>query len=1149
MNPVAIPPPGQVQRWTKCVGSASTYTLANLVSRERRFCVFVANDSDNAYRLMHEIQFFAPDVPQFVLPDPETLPYDTMSPPANLVSDRISCLYELPNIRFGILVLPIRTLMQKLPPRDYIQGRSFHIKVGDRFDPIGKRNELIRAGYRSASTVYERGEFAIRGNVVDIYAYGLDVPVRVDLFDDIVESLRYFNVDTQRTEERTEEIAYQPVYEFPFDEAGISTFRSNWHQRFHGDIRRCTTYQEVSKGKYPEGLECYFPLFFNNINTIFDYLPEDVVFAFDTNFKSSADAYEAEIRSRYTDLRLDESRPLLPPQQLFLSLEEIQMHTKAFSRIEILEGSTATRHTIDFDLQRLPDLTINHRAHDPIASLRDFCEKSSKRMLLVVETAGRREFVQEFLARHQLQLKAFNSLREFLSHSHEFGLIVAGIDRLCELPDTFIITEMELFATHSSATVIRNRTKTIDPDLLIRNLAEIEIGSPVVHLTHGIARYQGLEVIRSGTVESECVILEFDRGDRVLVPVTNLDVISRYVGASGETIPLNRLGGSSWGKAKTRAIQRIRDIAAELMSLYANRELVQRRNYREPSDEFHTFCDRCSFELTLDQQQATRDVLDDLINPRPMDRLVCGDVGFGKTEIAMRAAFHVASQGRQVAVLVPTTLLVQQHYDTFLDRFANEALSIEFISRLRTQTERRLIEKKLQDGTLDIVIGTHHLLSKRIGFKDLGLLIIDEEHRFGVRQKETIRKLKTDVDTLALSATPIPRTLNMALEGVRQLSVISTPPANRLPIKTIVTEYNDALIADAINREIDRGGQVYYLYNRVETIHSVAENLASLLPSAKINVAHGQMPKQALSSRMRSFYHREFNVLVCTTIIESGIDIPNANTIIIHRSDEFGIAQLHQIRGRVGRSFKQAYAYMLIPGETMMTADSKKRLEAISSADELGAGFTLAMHDLEIRGAGELLGQEQSGVIEGIGYGLYIQMLNRAVKDLQQNHELDLEQYFETEAEVDFHQPTLIPAYYVDDVSLRLVLYRQIASKTTNLELDRLQEEFIDRFGPMPGAVVNLFRVARIKLRAANAGIGAIKVDKERATLELVDPSKFDTSLILQLVQQKPDKYSLKGEQQLKVDFSKESDQDRFTAVEKLLVRLTASDVRTELAA
>ncbi|MEE8244836.1 MAG: transcription-repair coupling factor, partial [Pseudomonadales bacterium] len=946
------------------------------------FTLVVANNTAEAERWLDQIGLFSDAVSPLHFPDWETLPYDAFSPHQDIISERLATLSRLPKVHQGVLVVPVTTLMQRLPPKSYIDGHSFALRETERFELHEERARLEAAGYLSVDTVRGRGEYAVRGSLMDIFPMGLDNPVRIDLMDDEIDSLRIFDADTQLTIDRIASIELLPAKEFAFDDASISRFRNRWHETFNVDVRRCSVYQDVSSGIPPSGIEYYLPFFFDAVATLFDYLPVNTLVVQAGGMEKAVRQFWADVDARHESLGYDVERPIIEPGELFLALDELYTHLNNYPRVIL--GDTY-KHKIRFHTKPLPDLQANARLKNPARALVRFTEdQADRRMLFTAESAGRRELLYEFLTRAGVRPTDFESLADFVAATDRFGITTAPLDEGLWTDELLIVSESQLFGHRAQDPQKVSGTRYIDPDQVIRNLTELNLGAPVVHIEHGIGRYRGLQTLSIDGHESEFLTLEYADEAKLYVPVTSLHLITRYAGADAALAPLHRLGSDQWEKAKRRAAAKIVDVAAELLNIYARRALRTSYAFTVSKEDYERFNSQFPFEVTVDQQRAIDAVIDDLASEKATDRLICGDVGFGKTEVAMRAAFVTVQNDKQVVVLVPTTLLAQQHFDTFRDRFADWPVNIEMVSRLRTEGEIAQARERLARGTLDVLIGTHKLLSPSFSFKDLGLVVIDEEHRFGVRQKERLRALRAEVDVVTLTATPIPRTLNMAISGIRDLSIIATPPAKRLSINTFVHEKRHHIIREAISREIMRGGQVFYLHNEVRSIEQAAEKIAEMVPEARIGIGHGQMAKRKLERVMADFYHRQLNVLVCTTIIENGIDIPNANTIIIERADKFGLAQLHQLRGRVGRSHRQAYAYLLTPHPKAMTRDAVKRLEAIAAASELGVGFTLATHDLEIRGAGELLGDEQSGQIESVGFSLYMDLLDRAVQAIRE---------------------------------------------------------------------------------------------------------------------------------------------------------------------
>ncbi len=1098
-----------------------------------------------------EVRFFGSDLPVLTFPDWEILPYDHFSAHQDIVSERLATLYELPAIHHGVLVVPVTTLLQRLAPETFVRNQSLVLARGQTFDIAEERTRLAAAGYRSAETVSERGEFAVRGSLVDIFPMGAVNPIRIDLFDDEIDTLRTFDADTQRTIAETEHIRILPARETPLDTESIRRFRDNWHRAFDVDVRRCQIYQDVSDGMAPQGIEYYLALFFDSTATLFDFLPDDAVFVLEAELQAAAKRLLDEVATRYESLRHDVERPVLPPSALYLTVAELNERLRRYGRARLDPDGKQHRHRVGFGGQALPELAANHRARDPAARLRAFVANSSARVLLTAETPGRKVHLEDFLRREAIAATAVDDFSAFAEGTDRLAVAIAPIERGLWLKELAVVTETEIFGHRSELASRRARRRGIDPDLVIKNLTELSVGSPVVHVDHGVGRYRGLQTLTIDDAPMEFLLLEYAEEAKLYVPVTALQLVSRYAGADEESAPLHRLGSDQWAKAKKRAADQARDTAAELLDVYARRQAAKGVKFAPPDDDYNRFVEQFPFEATPDQDAAIATVIEDLVGTKRTDRLICGDVGFGKTEVAMRAAFLAVAGGRQVAVLAPTTLLAQQHFETFGDRFADWPVTLEVVSRLRSDGEAKAVAERLAGGRVDILIGTHRLLSPIFKFKRLGLVVIDEEHRFGVRQKEQLKNLRAQVDVLALTATPIPRTLNLSLTGLRDLSVIATPPAKRLAIKTFVMEKRSAIVAEAIARELARGGQVFYVHNEVRSIDRAADEVADLAPQARVGVGHGQMPKRQLEQVMADFYHRRSNVLVCSTIIENGIDIPNANTIVIDRADRFGLAQLHQLRGRVGRSYRQAYAYLMTPHPRAMTADATKRLEALQAAGELGIGFTLATHDLEIRGAGELLGDEQSGQIATIGFNLYMEMLERAVAAIKAGRTPHLDEPLQTNREVNLHVPALIPDAYLPDVHARLILYKRIASAADDEALDELKVEVIDRFGLLPEPLESLFRTTKVKLTAARLGIDRVDIGGAGGRLEFAANTKVAPFTIVQLMQRRPNTFRFRdapnrgGGSRLMVTTELDDAEKRFQFVEDLLRHLAEAPEST----
>jgi len=1138
-----LPEAAHRQTWTGLHGDALPLLLAGTVRGYTRGPVVVITpDMQSAELLADQFRFFASDsdATAITFPDWETLPYDVFSPHQDIISERLATLYRLPSLDHGLLIVSAPTLLARLPPRDFIDRNSLLLKVGDRLDLEAMRIRLDAAGYRCVAQVMEHGEFAVRGALLDLYPMGSRRPFRIDLFDDEIETIRTFDTETQRSLEAREEIRLLPAREFPLDEAAIRLFRQRFRASFEGDPQASHVYRDVSQGIAPAGAEYYLPLFVERTATLFDYLPAgSCIVQLDATPRAGAIFHE-QLRERYEARRHDRERPVLPPAALFLDLDELQAGLAGYPVVEIglfkevLPQAGSRRFAT-----RLPgNLRIRARGEQPAGALLDFIDGFAGRILITAESAGRRETLRDQLAGFGIRPIVLAGWEAFMSSDAALALTVAPLEQglLLDDPALAVIPESLLFGER--ARQVRRRRPARDPASIVRNLTDLEINAPVVHEEHGVGRYLGLERLTAGGIENEYLALAYAGGDKLYVPVGSLELVSRYTGASPEQAPLHKLGSDQWDRARRKATQRIRDVAAELLDIHARRAARGGHAYHAPHDEYAAFAATFPFEETPDQEETIRQVLADMQSPTPMDRLVCGDVGFGKTEVAMRAAFVAAGDGRQVAVLVPTTLLAQQHYQNFCDRFADWPVRIELLSRFRSGRQQDVVLRGIGDGTVDIVIGTHKLLQPTVKFRNLGLLIIDEEHRFGVRQKEAIKALRAEVDILTLTATPIPRTLNMSLAGMRDLSIIGTPPLHRLAVKTFVCEWDKAIVREACLREIKRGGQVYFLHNAVETIDAMARELAVIVPEARIGIAHGQMRERDLEQVMLDFYHRRFNILLCSTIVESGIDIPTANTIIMNRADKLGLAQLHQLRGRVGRSHHRAYAYLITPPRRALSAEAEKRLAAVESMEELGAGFTLATHDLEIRGAGELLGEDQSGQIHEIGFSLYMDLLERAVRALREGRTPALDQPLHQGPEIDLLVPALIPDDYLPDVHARLVLYKRIAGAGSTQELDDLQVEMIDRFGLLPEAAKNLFRIGALKLQAGPMGLRKIELGGREGRILFNDAPDIDTARLIELIQLQPQHYRLDGGNRLRLFGDFATPEARFDKVRQVLDHL-----------
>jgi transcription-repair coupling factor (superfamily II helicase) len=1118
-------------------GSSDTRCIAELADPERLLLVITA-DTSSALTLERELPFFL-DRPTDILvfPDWETLPYDNFSPHQDIVSERLSTLYRLPTTTSGILIVPIPTLMHRLAPTEYISGSSLVLESGQTLDMENFRRNLERNGYVNVETVYEHGEFALRGSLFDIYPMGSELPYRIDLLDDEVDSLRTFEPESQLTVERVEAIKLLPAREYPLNPGAVSRFQMNWYETFDVDPDQCPTYLEVSAGRAPGGCEYYLPLFFETCATLFDYLPDNAAVITSGDHHGAAQNFWKDARERFTDYGIDPRRPLLQPRVCFTPVEELYQVLGQLPVLELRHNPDAPVHG-KTGVMPPPSLSDERHLVSATGQLAAFLESHGGPVLLCAESAGRREILLESLAEQQLQPVEVENWHAFIDSGLAFAIATAPLDRgLYFGPgQPTLVCEAQLFGERVAQR--RRRREGADDSLttnIFRDLNELREGVPVVHLEHGVGRYTGLQKLTVDEQETEFLTLEYAQGSKLYVPVASLHLISRYAGSDPDLAPLHRLGSDQWEKARRKASERASDIAAQLLEVYARREAREGFAFERDGQAYEQFAAAFPFEETPDQAAAIGAVLDDMLSPRVMDRLVCGDVGFGKTEVAMRAAFIATRNSRQVAILVPTTLLAQQHYSSFSDRFADWPVKVEVVSRFRSGAQLADITRRVASGEIDILIGTHKLLQSDFSFDDLGLLIIDEEHRFGVKQKEAIKALRSEVDILTLTATPIPRTLNMALGGMRDLSIIATPPARRLSIRTFVREHNIGLVKEAALRETLRGGQVYYLHNEVKTIEETARKLRELLPDLSIGVAHGQMRETQLEQVMSAFYHQRHHILLCTTIIETGIDIPNANTIIIERADKFGLAQLHQLRGRVGRSHHQAYAYLLCPPRSAITADAGKRLEAIEAASDLGAGYLLATHDLEIRGAGELLGDEQSGQIHSVGFSLYMDLLQQAVEALKRGEIPDVDAPLEHGTEVNLHLPALIPDYYLPDINSRLILYKRIAAAANGEDLRELQVEMIDRFGLLPPQVGNLFQVSRLRLKAQQLGIRAIEVGPEGGSIDFKENTRVNPLSLVKLVQSDPQSYRLAGATRLRFDSSLPDGAARQQYLEQLL--------------
>ncbi|UGA55917.1 transcription-repair coupling factor [Vibrio sp. VB16] len=1118
------------------VGAALPIAIAEISEQHQGHTLLVVPDPQLALKLLAEIEQFSNEEVS-LFPDWETLPYDNFSPHQDIISDRIAKLYQLPTQSSGITIVPISTLLQRQSPRDFLMQHTLMVKAGDLYSLDRLRMQLEKSGYRHVDQVFGPGEYASRGSIIDLFPMGSVDPYRIDFFDDEIDTIRTFDPETQRTVENIETIRLLPAHEFPTSKEAIEEFRGRWRQKFEAKREPESIYMQVTKGTWPAGIEYWQPLFFDNTETLFDYISDDTLLVNVGDLETAIDTFLTDVDYRYDQRKIDPLRPLLDPKELWLKKDELFSYFKqkpiaqlSIEKIQARAGRTNPK------LEKLPDLHAKQQNKEPLAELRQFSESYSGNIVFSVESEGRREALLELLRRIKLKPTEMDSLNGAVESKRKFTMILGAAEHgfVHSGPDFALICESDLLGDR----VIQRRRKdkkAVNSDTIIRHLAELKPGQPVVHLEHGIGRYIGLQILEAGGLTTEYVTLEYQNDAKLYVPVASLNLISRYSGSAEDGAPIHKLGGEAWGKARRRAAEKVRDVAAELLDVYAKRELKPGHKFKLDRGQYATFKAGFPFEETDDQITSIDAVMSDMCQAKAMDRLVCGDVGFGKTEVAMRATFICTDNDKQVAVLVPTTLLAQQHFENFRDRFANLPIRVEVLSRFKSAKEQKQILADTAEGKVDILIGTHKLLQDSIKFRDLGLLIVDEEHRFGVRQKEKVKAMRADVDILTLTATPIPRTLNMAMSGMRDLSIIATPPARRLAIKTFVRENDDSVIREAILREIMRGGQVYYLHNQVESIDKVAEDLAKLIPEARVTTAHGQMRERELERIMNDFYHQRFNVLVCTTIIETGIDVPTANTILMDRADKLGLAQLHQLRGRVGRSHHQAYAYLLTPHPKALSKDAVKRLEAIASLEDLGAGFTLATHDLEIRGAGELLGDEQSGQIQSVGFTLYMEMLEQAVEALKEGKEPSLDDLLREQTEVELRLPALLPDDYIPDINTRLSMYKRIASVQNLNQLMEMKVELIDRFGTLPDAAKNLLSVNEVKLDAAAINVKKIEAHDKGGYIEFYPNADINPMFLVKLLQGQAQNYKMEGPTKLKFTLPLADRRERIRFISDLL--------------
>lgn len=1112
--------PNQKQSWLDLQGIAQTFAIIYAQKNHSGPLLVITPDIEAANRLKLELEFFHGkdnSYPIYLFPDWETLPYDQFSPHEDIISERLLTLYHLANLHKGVVIAAVKTLMCYQTPKSYLLNNSFVLKCSEQLHIETFRQNLQKYGYRRVEQVMEHGEYAIRGSIIDIFPSGSKSPYRIDLFDDVVDSIRIFDTETQISQKKIPDIQLLPAKEFPLTKETIRDFRQNWYDFFNGDPLICPIYQNVSNGESSAGIEYYLRLFFARLDTFFSYLPQNTLLITLGNIETAAQSFQEETKHRYEQLCHNIHHPILPPTEIFLTVDKFYGACKEFPVVNIVDSVNSN----------LPNLTIDYKIANPLEKLTAFLNVNQSRVLICSESLGRRENLLQLLKNYNINPVIYENWLDFNNAKEKLGIIAAPLEQggtfYSEHQQITLITENQLFGTLIAPSGNSTRRPRQELEAIVCNLTELTVGDPVVHSEHGIGRYLGLQTIKSDALETEFLVIEYANKTKLYVPVTSLHLISRYTGGPSEHAPITNLGSKQWEKTKQETIKKVHDVAVELLNIYAKRAAKIGHKFNQPNNDYLKFAAGFPFLETDDQKRAIEDTISDMTSTKLMDRLICGDVGFGKTEVAMRAAFIAINSNKQVAILAPTTLLAEQHYNNFKDRFAEWPVQIAMLSRFCTTKEQLDTVEKLKEGKIDIVIGTHKLLQPNIVFHNLGLLIIDEEHRFGVKQKEFIKKLRPELDILTLTATPIPRTLNMALSGMRDFSIIATPPKNRLAIKTFVQERSVYLIREAILREISRGGQVYFLHNDVASINQIALEIEQQIPQAKVATAHGQMHERDLEKVMSAFYHHRFNVLICTTIIESGIDIPTANTIIIDRADKLGLAQLHQLRGRVGRSHHQAYAYLLTPPKENLTADAKKRLDAIASMGDLGVGFVLASHDLEIRGAGEILGEDQSGQIAAVGFDLYLEYLERTVTALKSGKLELLEQDLTSEiTEIDLQIPALLPNSYIHDINTRLILYKRIAAAKNQHELDKLQIEMIDRFGLLPEEAKNLFGSTEVKLIAEPLGVKKIIANLQQGTIEFITKPNVEAKKIIHLIQKQSNIYKLKSGN--KLEFTKKHD-------------------------
>lgn len=1130
---VVLPNHSSPAHWSQLYGCSTAYSIAQLLADNRASVLLLVADASALAQIEDELRFFCPDdLPIIGFPDWEMLPYDRLSPHKDLSAERLKTLSHLPHFTYGICIATIPSLLQRLPPQDFISKHTFDLRCDDQINIEAFQRRLSEIGYERVSQVYNPGDYAVRGSIIDFFPAGSNHPVRMDLFDDRIETLRFFEPGTQLSKESLESISVLPSQEYPFTKQAIESFRTRFRAEFNQNPTESHVYREVSRGIVPDGIEYYSPLFFEESVNLLGYIDQNSVIIYDETIDDDIKKYRSYVSDRYEQLKGDPYWPLLDVSRLYCTHDEIGQGLEKFGRIQL---SRFGADTGDAAYRPLPPVALDASLQEPTRKLCDFINSFDGRILFTSQSASYREQIIKLLADLKIKPRSVDNWRQFIADECKIAICPGGLhDGMTLLRQKIALVPDHKILGQHIAQQKRDARRTRNAELVIKNINDLETACPVVHEQHGIGRFLGLEILEvSGTVSEFCVI-EYADNDKLYVPITALHLLSRYAVGDATDAPLHKLGAKQWDAAKRKAAQKAADIAAELLDTQARRRTLRGFRFQTDSPEYHLFASTFPYEETADQKKAIEEILSDMRSSKPMDRIICGDVGFGKTEVAMRAMFIAAHNGYQVAVLTPTTLLARQHFETFHNRFSDYPVRVEMLSRFNTPRSRKHTIAGIKDGSVDIVVGTHKLLQNNIRFRRLALIVIDEEHRFGVKNKEKIKSLYAKTDVLMLTATPIPRTLNMSLNKLRDITIISTPPARRHAIKTFVKQWDEALIREACQREIHRGGQIYFVHNRIETIDDIVECLQDLLPEARISTAHGAMHEHALEKSMLDFYSLKSNILVCTTIIENGIDIPTANTMIINRADHFGLAQLHQLRGRIGRSHHSAYAYMLIPPKAYLTTDAARRLEAIEALKDLGVGLTLALQDLEIRGAGELLGKEQSGHIHTVGFAMYNRLLKRAIKVLKTNEDFDIDKPLDTVTEIDLGEPALIPDDYLPDVNLRLILYRKIATLKDKRALREMEFEMQDRFGKLPPYLLNLFKNTSLRIQCRKVGIAEVKKTLDGLKVRFDNEAKIDTDKLLSIVSEEPENYRFFGNRSLLL---KDRDKETVESLDSKLIR------------